>query len=371
MFDSDVPSALPELALPTPDMLDAPETQSATDTPLVTPVTAYVERWKQGLRVVLGIPLGERRENFSMGNWGYQTACGTVACFAGHCSLDDWFRAQGFTSQFVKDPESGVEQLSFTGIGPEQFFGSGGQYGILLDTDLDYDQLVTAVRDHIAYLQHGGDPDSYVYRGDQSDDGADLRLGFLPGEVESTSSGVDPDNRLERDWAPFVERWEHALQVLLDMPPHQRETHLDMELWGVLTPCGTVACLGGHCSLNPWFRAQGFTSVFERHPQRGEMELKFTGIDPEDFFGAGGFNTIFMATGLKYDQLVSAVRDQIAFLKAGGDPNGHSGLGAEDFILVWITVGEDNEPSVEGDRENCLEGDNELELAPHCLITTT
>lgn len=163
---------------------------------------------------------------------------------------------------------------------------------------------------------------------------------FLPVQDLPDTDTVAPDTQLPAatpDWTPFVERWEHALQVLLDIPPQERESHLNMEMWGVQTPCGTVACLGGHCSLNPWFRAQGFTSEFKKHPESGEMELQFTGIDPEDFFGSTGFNFIFMATGLKYDELVTEVREQIAYLKAGGNPNGYEG-----FVLVYIGQGDDD-----------------------------
>ena len=158
MYDSAPPSAGAELALPTHDILDTPQIQSATDTRQVTPVASYVERWEQGLRVVLDIPPDERDERLNMAVWGYQTACGTVACFAGHCSLDDWFRKQGYTSDFEENPDSGVPELYFTGVLPKRFFGSVGHYDILMAKDLSYDELIDAVREHIAYLKEGGDP---------------------------------------------------------------------------------------------------------------------------------------------------------------------------------------------------------------------
>lgn len=62
--------------------------------------------------------------------------------------------------------------------------------------------------------------------------------------------------------AQLIERWENAARVMDAMDPHERERHFNMRDWGVRTPCGTVACLAGHCSLDPWFIEQGFAGEF-------------------------------------------------------------------------------------------------------------
>src|SRR5260370_6670727 len=78
------------------------------------PVTheQYIERWEQALRVLESMTEHERRLHFDMTSWGKQTHCGTVACLAGHCSLDLWFRERGFSGQV---DETG---LYFTGADP-------------------------------------------------------------------------------------------------------------------------------------------------------------------------------------------------------------------------------------------------------------
>ena len=54
-----------------------------------------IERWENVLRVLRGLSRHERKKHFSMANWGVKTACGTVACAAGFCGLDPWFKRRG------------------------------------------------------------------------------------------------------------------------------------------------------------------------------------------------------------------------------------------------------------------------------------
>ena len=46
------------------------------------------------IRVLRTIP----NDMFDMGVYFRQTTCGTVACIAGHCAMDPWFEAQGFSA---------------------------------------------------------------------------------------------------------------------------------------------------------------------------------------------------------------------------------------------------------------------------------
>jgi len=55
-----------------------------------------IERWENALRVLKALTPHERKRHFDMSRWGAKTACGTVACAAGYCGLDPWFRRQGF-----------------------------------------------------------------------------------------------------------------------------------------------------------------------------------------------------------------------------------------------------------------------------------
>lgn len=110
----------------------------------------------------------------------------------------------------------------------------------------------------------------------------------------------------------FIERWENALRVLRQMTPHERKRHFDMSSWGVVTDCGTVACLAGHCSLDPWFRRRGFSA------DTTFGFVQFSRAQPRDFFGGVGHSKVFMYTSGTYAQIVAATKAHIKYLKAGG-----------------------------------------------------
>lgn len=59
-----------------------------------------------------------------------------------------------------------------------------------------------------------------------------------------------------------IERWVNVERVLNDLPPHEREKHFDMRRWGYENDCGTVGCAAGLCSLDDWFRSQGWIGKF-------------------------------------------------------------------------------------------------------------
>lgn len=61
--------------------------------------TKLIERYENVIRVLGSLSRHERREHFDMSTFGRITDCGTVACAAGHCSLDPWFRKRGFASK--------------------------------------------------------------------------------------------------------------------------------------------------------------------------------------------------------------------------------------------------------------------------------
>jgi hypothetical protein len=123
---------------------------------LPTETSTMVERWEQLLRVLDGLTTHERQKHFYMGSWGVQTDCGTVACAAGHCALDPWFRERGFIGKFDHRYE-----LIFPQLRPEVFFGQRGHNMIFTGPFEEYEDVVAAVKAHIEYLKAGGDPNEY------------------------------------------------------------------------------------------------------------------------------------------------------------------------------------------------------------------
>jgi hypothetical protein len=56
----------------------------------------FIERLEQAIRVMRSLTPHQRKKHLDMRHWGYETECGTVACAAGHCGMDPWFRRRGF-----------------------------------------------------------------------------------------------------------------------------------------------------------------------------------------------------------------------------------------------------------------------------------
>jgi hypothetical protein len=109
---------------PTPDSeLDANRAELRKAELRTTDEIDYVERWEQVLRVLEGLTPHEREKHFFMGIWGQETACGTVACAAGHCALDPWFRERGFIGEFDSRFNN---TLQFPKTKPAEFFGQRG-----------------------------------------------------------------------------------------------------------------------------------------------------------------------------------------------------------------------------------------------------
>ena len=64
------------------------------------PRADQIIRWEQAIRVLEALKPHERKKHFDMSAWGKKTPCGTVACAAGFCGLDRWFRKNGFRMDF-------------------------------------------------------------------------------------------------------------------------------------------------------------------------------------------------------------------------------------------------------------------------------
>jgi len=121
----------------------------------------------------------------------------------------------------------------------------------------------------------------------------------------------------------LIERWEQVERVLVDMPQHDREKHFDMDIWGMKTACGTIACAAGHCGLDPWFRERGFALDFipcDCEMCRGKPpEYRFRHSLPSvsGFFGKTGTEKIFHNYSQRpVETVIAEVREYIAELRS-------------------------------------------------------
>jgi hypothetical protein len=115
-----------------------------------------IERWANVLRVLRGLSRHERKKHFNMNWWGDKTACGTVACAAGHCGLDPWFRRRGFKLNFRRDPitRAWLPILSDQeGFDVEGFFGGKGCRNVFHKSDATYKETIANVKTHIKWLR--------------------------------------------------------------------------------------------------------------------------------------------------------------------------------------------------------------------------
>jgi hypothetical protein len=85
-----------------------------------------IERWVNVARVLDTMPEHERQKHWDMATWGERNDCGTIACAAGHCGMDPWFRDKGFTLDFDEEGDMHITNV-------ESFFGFEGSSRIFLD----------------------------------------------------------------------------------------------------------------------------------------------------------------------------------------------------------------------------------------------
>jgi len=100
-----------------------------------------IERWDHVVMVLKKLTPHQRRKHWNMSTWGEKTACGTIACAAGHCGLNSWFRRRGFKLDFnhVKWIDSlGLSQDYWNeslSTDPSDFFGNQGTSRIFYNDD--------------------------------------------------------------------------------------------------------------------------------------------------------------------------------------------------------------------------------------------
>lgn len=116
------------------------------------------ERWENALRVLRGLTRHQRREHFNMAWYAVATDCGTVACAAGHCGLDWWFRRHGFSIDRDSIPDSGyVYPRTLSGgsiaIACVNFFGIEGTTNIFFNNSRrPVGKVIREIRAHIKTL---------------------------------------------------------------------------------------------------------------------------------------------------------------------------------------------------------------------------
>jgi hypothetical protein len=93
-----------------------------------------VEIWENVARVLANLTPHERKNLFDMSWWGVKEPCGTIACAAGYCGMDSWFRRRGVSlKRYKSESEDGtlskhMEFLDSDGayVNVEDFFGPYG-----------------------------------------------------------------------------------------------------------------------------------------------------------------------------------------------------------------------------------------------------
>lgn len=121
-----------------------------------------IERWVQAQHVLESLPEHEREDHWDMGTFGEQTACGTIACAAGHCGMKPWFRRRGLqlnfsrygrTLQYHPGNSYPHDVRKFFGIdGTEKIFFNGSARSV--------ETVIGEIKAHIRTLKLG---DTYAY----------------------------------------------------------------------------------------------------------------------------------------------------------------------------------------------------------------
>lgn len=106
-----------------------------------------IERWVNVERVLDAMPEHERQHHWDMSTWGKKTTCGTVACAAGTCGLDPWFRERGFKLEFDSRGEYEISDV-------EGFFGFDGSKRIFFNSlQRPVETVLDEVRGYVSELR--------------------------------------------------------------------------------------------------------------------------------------------------------------------------------------------------------------------------
>jgi hypothetical protein len=108
-----------------------------------------IERWSNTDRVLDAMTEHERQHHWDMSTWGRKTDCGTVACAAGTCGLDAWFRERGFKTVFpLGSTEARTPPVA-------DFFGLEGSERIFYNAQQrPVETVIEEVRTYVTELRH-------------------------------------------------------------------------------------------------------------------------------------------------------------------------------------------------------------------------
>jgi len=134
------------------------------------PLTEKIERWENAIRVLKRLTPHERRKHWQMGWWGEKNECGTVACAAGHCALDPWFRRRGLRMDFHYLRRIKVWELEFNSGCVGEFFGEEGTRSIFYDgSNRSVACVIREIKHYIRFLKTDPPPTA-TYAGYSSSD---------------------------------------------------------------------------------------------------------------------------------------------------------------------------------------------------------
>lgn len=169
-----------------------------------------IERWTHVARVLDAMPEHERERHWSMGTWGEVNDCGTVACAAGHCGLDSWFRERGFTLNFRGSQATISNVQDFFGMeGTERIFHNTSQRPVET-VAAEVHAYISELRELEALLAAPGIPKVGEVWTDQGGVFAGARLGR--GGAPNSLLIVGPEYEGQCDWHQAMS-WAEALVV--------------------------------------------------------------------------------------------------------------------------------------------------------------
>ena len=109
----------------------------------------------------------------------------------------------------------------------------------------------------------------------------------------------------------YREGLQQAIRVLQALPEQQRVNNFNISIYAIRSGVGVIACIAGHCGLDPWFQERGFVTAI------GES-MGSVSVLPEDFFGTArpfhrrhypDYETVTV------DDAIQALDDSIAILE--------------------------------------------------------
>lgn len=119
-------------------------------------------RWDHVILVLSKLTSHQRKEHFDMGEWGRKTECGTVACAAGFCGLNPWFRHRGFVLKFYPIQHHYDEKPFYRLRTPDgedigarciEFFGEEGSEIFFTPLARSVNDVIKEVKGYIKMLQ--------------------------------------------------------------------------------------------------------------------------------------------------------------------------------------------------------------------------